>query len=200
MDSRRLELIEKMVRLALACQRGRSERWCLRLWGQFIKARDQHQCVLCGSEERIQAHHIFRRSLYPHGWYQPGNGITLCHDCHDIPHADFNGRPDLNQPVNAQGGDDLENVAYYFKELLEDADRQGLNHDEFYYFDDHMLEFFVRLQGYKGYLDAVRDGRISRLQMAYLIWRRSSENMLRALMDANFPGLLDNPNRVILSI
>lgn len=185
MDVRRLELMEALIRLAQAALRGRSERWCLRLWARYIKVRDRHQCVRCQSTERIQAHHIFRRSLYPHGWYQPGNGITLCHECHDMNHMVFNGRPDLSQPIDAQGGDNLDDAAYLFRLLLEDASEQGLDEDEFYFLEDHMLSFFVRVQGYEFLLDAVAMGSISRLRMAYEIWRRSAECVLQDLIEAN---------------
>lgn len=188
MDARRLELMEGLVRLSQAMLRKRSERWCLRLWSRYIKTRDRHQCVRCQSKERIQAHHIFRRSLYPWGWYQPGNGITLCHECHEMYHSDFNGRPDLSQPIDAEGGDNLDDVAYSFWLLLEDARNQGLSEDEFYFVEDHMLLFFVRVQGYAFYLDAVAQGQMTRLRMSYEIWRRSGEMVINALIKANMPG------------
>ncbi|WP_373387589.1 HNH endonuclease [Pseudomonas alcaligenes] len=188
MDARQMELMESLIRLSQALVRGRSERWCIRLWSRYIKARDRHQCVRCQSKERIQAHHIFRRSLYPWGWYQPGNGITLCHECHWMYHEGFNGRPDLNQPIDAQGGDNLDDVAYSFWLLLEDARDQGLSEDEFYFFEDHMLFFFVRVQGYEFFLDAVAQGQITRLRMAYEIWRRSGEMVINDFIKANMPS------------
>ena len=185
MDARRLELIEALLRLTTALQRGRSERWCIRLWSRYIKTRDRHQCVRCQSTDRIQAHHIFRRSLYPHGWYQPGNGVTLCYECHGLNHSLFNGRPDLGCPIDAQGGDNLDDAAYFFWLLLEGARDQGLSEDEFYFLEDHMLIFFVKVQGYAFFLDAVAQGRLSRLRMAYEIWRRSPEVLMNMLIEAN---------------
>ncbi|MOA11030.1 hypothetical protein D3C78_1309450 [compost metagenome] len=184
MDSVRLELMEKQLRLVQALQRRRSERWCLTLWGRYIKARDGHRCLICGAGERLHAHHIFRRALYPHGWYQPGNGITLCHECHESPHAVFNGRPDFNQPVDAQGGDDLDNVACYFQCLLVDARARRLGHDDFYFIEDHMLQFIVSLQGYEHLYDAVQQGKMSRLQMAYEAMRGMPEVVYRRFFEA----------------
>lgn len=191
MDARRLEIMEALVRLAQAVLRGRSERWCLRLWSRYIKVRDRHQCVRCKSTDGIQAHHIFRRSLYPYGWYQPGNGVTLCRECHDLNHSVFNGRPDLGQPIDAQGGDNLDDSAYFFWLLFEDARDQGLNEDEFYFVEDHMLIFYVRVQGYAYLLDAVAHEQMSRLRMSYEIWRRSGEAMIRSLIEANMAGFED---------
>ncbi|WP_420030655.1 HNH endonuclease [Pseudomonas oryzihabitans] len=185
MDSDRLDLIDKQVRLILAVQRGRSDGWCLRLWSRFIKARDGHQCVVCFSTDRVQAHHIFRKSLYPHGWFQPGNGITLCHECHELQHSTFNGRPDLSLPVNAEGGDDLDDAFVYLDCLVRSADAQGLDHDEFYYIDDHMLFFFMRLQQCEHMRKFIACGEYSRLRIAHEVWRTSPPSMLAAIMRAN---------------
>lgn len=187
MIHRRLGLMEKQVNLLLALRRGRSERWCLRLWGRYIKARDGHRCLVCASEDRVQAHHIFRRTAYPHGWYQPGNGITLCYECHSRPHAVFNGQPDLSQPFNAQEGDDLDSASFYFQCLLIDAKTQRLPHDDFYFIEDHMLQFFVELQGYRHLYDAVQEGKLTRLEMAFEVMRGMPEVVCRRLFEANFP-------------
>jgi hypothetical protein len=47
--------------LAAAIERERSNKWLLRLWSRFIKARDAFRCLCCEATERIQAHHIIRR-------------------------------------------------------------------------------------------------------------------------------------------
>lgn len=185
MDSNRLDLVDKQIGLILAKKRGRSDNWCLRLWSRFIKARDGNQCAVCYSTNHIQAHHIFRKSLYPAGMFQPGNGITLCHECHELQHSIFNGRPDINMPVDAEGGDNLDDVFVYLDCLIKSADMQGLDHDEFYYIDDHMLLFFMRLQCCEHIYKFVRLGKYSRLSLAREIWRTSPPNMLAALIRAN---------------
>ncbi|WP_157815228.1 HNH endonuclease [Pseudomonas sp. QS1027] len=83
------------LRCALACaiEAQRSERWCLALWGRFIRMRDGFRCVHCESRHGIQAHHIFRRVTFPEGKYELGNGITLCRVCHKLLHSEFNRRP-----------------------------------------------------------------------------------------------------------
>lgn len=182
----RLDLIDKQVRLILAVKQGRSDSWCLRLWSRFIRARDGYQCVVCYSINRIHAHHIFRRSLYPLGWFQPGNGVTLCHECHELQHSTFNGRPDMSMPVDAEGGDNLDEAFIYLDCLVRSADARGLNHDEFYYIDDHMLFFFMRLQSCEHMHKFFKCGGYSRLRIAHEIWRASPPSMLSALIGANF--------------
>lgn len=181
----RLDLIDKQMRLILAVKRGRSDRWCLRLWSRFIKARDGHQCVVCSSDDRTQAHHIFRRSVYPYGWYQPGNGITLCHECHERQHSTFNGRPNMSLPMDAEGGDNLDDALVYFDCLIRSANTQGHDHDEFYYIDDHMLLFFMRLQQCEHMRKFLGCGQYSSLRIAHEIWRTSPPSVIAALIRAN---------------
>lgn len=181
----RLDLIDKQMRLILAVKRGRSDSWCLRLWSRFIKARDGYQCVVCVSDDRVQAHHIFRRSVYPFGWLQPGNGITLCHECHEQQHSTFNGRPNMRLPMDVEGGDNLEDSLVYFDCLIRSAHAQGLDHDEFYYIDDHMLFFFMRLQQCEHMRKFVECGKYSRLRIAHEVWRTSPPSILAALIRAN---------------
>lgn len=185
MEEERLDLIDKQLRLILAVKQGRSDKWCLQLWSRFIKARDGNQCVVCASDDRVQAHHIFRRALYPHGWFQPGNGITLCYECHERQHATFNRKPNLRLPVDAEGGDNLDDSFVYLDYLIESARAQGFDHDEFYYIDDHMLFFFIRLQECDHMRSFVGNEKYSRLQIAREVWRTSPPSMVAALVRAN---------------
>lgn len=187
MDPERLNLIDMQLTLILAVKNGRSTNWCLRLWSRFIKARDGHQCVICRSSDRVQAHHIFRRSLYPYGWFQPGNGITLCYECHESQHVEFNGRPDMSMPVDAEGGDNLDDAFRYLDSLIISANDNGHEHDEFYYIDDHMLIFFMRLQGNEHMQKFIYDDRFSRLEIAHEVWRCAPPSMMEALARANSP-------------
>lgn len=183
------QLRELKQKLDSALSKSRSTRWCLSLWGRYIRNRDENRCVVCQSTDRIQAHHIFRRSLYPYGWYDLGNGISLCHDCHREPHANFNGRPNLALPIGAQGGDDQDIAAQLYRALLEDADHRKLDQDEFYFIHDKMLQFFVAVQGYEDLYWSVQAGEISRLQMAYQVWRVMPEvwytNFVREAISLN---------------
>lgn len=44
-----------------------------------VLKRDRNRCVICKTEESIEAHHITDRELMPGGGYVKENGITLCH-------------------------------------------------------------------------------------------------------------------------
>lgn len=51
---------------------------------QAVFARDSHRCVICGSTDTLQAHHLTYRNLY----HEPTSDlITLCRNCHSIYHA-----------------------------------------------------------------------------------------------------------------
>src|SRR5688500_18920342 len=93
-------------RLVNAVMRQRSERYCLRLWSEFIRIRDGRRCIVCHSINNLSAHHVLRKTFFAQARLQRGNGITLCEDCHREPHKVFNGRPDMRQPMDAEGGDD----------------------------------------------------------------------------------------------
>ena len=58
-------------------------------WKQACLDRDNHMCVICGSEENLQVHHIIPFARYPETRFNLGNGITLCEECHAKAH---NGR------------------------------------------------------------------------------------------------------------
>lgn len=150
--------------LATAIERKCSGKWLLRLWSRFIKTRDAFRCLCCESPERIQAHHVIRKTLYPWGALELGNGVTLCPECHRRVHAEFNGRPDLSLPLGAEQGDDQDEWAFLFGLLLDDAVRRGLPEDEFYYLGDHIIEFSMACQGYEDLRESVRQGEMSRIR------------------------------------
>lgn len=178
----------------LALQRavaGKTSRpYSLRLWSYYVRLRDRNRCVRCGDTQSLNAHHIVRRTLYPAGSFELGNGITLCRACHHEVHEEFNGRPNLNLPLGAEGGDDQDYWAHLFCLLFEDANSRKLDHDEFYWLDDHMISMFVAVQGYRE--QAVHllsePPRMSRLGFAFAIWRRQPEVVYQKLFAAQFPA------------
>ena len=56
-------------------------------WSDKVKQRDGNRCVICGSEEQLQAHHVKPGFLYPECRKDVDNGITLCKDCHQNQHC-----------------------------------------------------------------------------------------------------------------
>ena len=59
----------------------------LRRWAAAVKNRDEHKCVVCGSEGLLDAHHIVPRSLDKKHACFVGNGVTLCQACHEKAHT-----------------------------------------------------------------------------------------------------------------
>lgn len=167
-------LNKRKIALVKAITNGCSEKWILRLWSRFIKARDQNSCLSCGSSERIQAHHIIRRTLYPWGAFETGNGITLCLECHKEIHKKSNTRVDFSQLIGE--GDDQDIWAQLFRQLWESAISQQFDGNEFYSIEDHMLKFFFRLQGYEHLYRAVMTNKISHVEYAYKIFRVMPES------------------------
>ena len=45
-----------------------------------VLKRDRNRCVVCKTEDNIEAHHITDRELMPGGGYVKENGVTLCHE------------------------------------------------------------------------------------------------------------------------
>lgn len=163
----------RKLALSVAVQKQRSAKWILRQWGRFIKERDSYRCVCCESEEGIQAHHVVRKTLYPWGAVETGNGITLCRECHRRVHEKSNGRGDLSVPLGE--ADDQDEWSFLFGLLYDDAKLRGLDQNEFYFLEDHMLNFFVRVQGYEDLHGMVMRGEISRIRFAHEIWRGMPE-------------------------
>lgn len=57
--------------------------WQYRDWRDAVYARDDYTCKKCGNRGgRIQAHHLYRFSLFPALRYVVANGHTLCEPCH----------------------------------------------------------------------------------------------------------------------
>jgi 5-methylcytosine-specific restriction endonuclease McrA len=62
--------------------KGRHKRGHAR-WAQLVIKRDG-KCMTCNSTERLEAHHILAKAMYPQFATIITNGITLCKPCHRI--------------------------------------------------------------------------------------------------------------------
>lgn len=51
-------------------------------WAKTIKSLCGKQCMMCGSKEELEAHHIVPISVNPELKFDLMNGIALCADCH----------------------------------------------------------------------------------------------------------------------
>jgi hypothetical protein len=153
----------------------------LRCWSEFIRERDGQRCVDCHSRRRLAAHHICRKSFLKTGRFETGNGITLCPDCHREVHAGFNGRPNLQLPMDAQDGEKLEMMERLYSILATDAKERGILRDDLYFISDDILGRFKMFQGfdYFTYFPGCR------VEQAFLIWAQNPLNTRRALACAS---------------
>jgi hypothetical protein len=182
------EIEEAWLRLDAAVERKRTDAYCLRLWSLFIRVRDGKRCVICREGGGLFAHHIIRKSLLPLARFDPGNGISMCKACHREPHAFFNRRPDLNLPMDAEGGENIDLMIALFRTLLEDAVERELLCDRYYFVGDEVLRTFKRFQT----IPKHRQFPGTRLEQAYLIWRQTPPVVLPALLRANGLELPDD--------
>ena len=139
-------------------------------------------------KKRLSAHHVIRKSFWKHLRFQTGNGITLCYICHKDPHEGFNGRPDLSQPMDAQGGEKIDLFTGYLGALVLDSRVRNIFQEHFYYFDDYALEAFRKIQGIPD--AAIFKGR--RIEQAYQIWNQTPRGMLEAIMGSLGVSLPDD--------
>jgi hypothetical protein len=171
---------EAFDRLTRAVNRGRSYSYCLSLWSEFVRTRDGHRCVLCHSKRRLVAHHIARKCFLPSAKFATGNGITLCRKCHAEPHAVFNGKPDMKEPMDVQGCENIDLMVSLYRALAEDARSRNQCRDNYYFLNDQILTTFKRFQDLP--LSATISG--TPVEQAYWIWRQTRAPLL-ALLEAN---------------
>lgn len=54
---------------------------------EYVKGLDGNKCVICGSKENLQVHHLFYPIPQEHIWEVPLKFlVTLCKDCHNKVH------------------------------------------------------------------------------------------------------------------
>lgn len=56
----------------------------VREWTNKILSKGE--CEICGSKDRLEAHHIIKWADYPLGRIDVNNGMCLCHNCHTEEH------------------------------------------------------------------------------------------------------------------
>jgi len=169
-----------LLELDSALARQRSIPYCLNLWSHFIRIRDNGRCVVCRSRKGIVAHHIVRKSFLVEARFQTGNGIALCEVCHRQPHEAFNRRPNLDLPMDAEGGENIDLLTEFFGRLLTDAKQRTILRDDFYFLSDEVLARFKLAQGFEP--DYYFAG--FRLEQAFAIWDQCPQNTWVAMLGA----------------
>jgi len=120
---------------------------------------------------------VCRKSFLPEAKFQTGNGITLCRDCHREVHGGFNGRRDLQQPMDAQGGEKIDMMERLYGALCEDARERGIMRDDLYFVGDTVLARFKMFQGFDPWTPFPG----CRIEQAHLIWRQCPQHTLKAV-------------------
>ncbi|MEH6629599.1 MAG: HNH endonuclease [Halopseudomonas aestusnigri] len=175
------QLDKKLRKLSRAIEKGRSRKTCHRYWSEFVRCRDKGQCVVCESSYRIQGHHIFRKSLVSRARFDTGNGATLCFQCHKKAHEGFNGRPNLDLPMDQEGGEKIDYSIVVMAALLRTAKNNGLLGDKYYYLSDNTLGVLKKMQSFA--LHQPLPG--CRLEQAWLVWSDTADSVRSALLMAN---------------
>ena len=165
-------------RLILSIQEKRARSTRLKNWSRFIRLRDGNRCVACHDYSKVAAHHIIRKTLLPHAQFLPGNGISLCYDCHSYVHRGFNGKPDLRLPMDTQGGEKIETMTSLFR-LLSESSRE--KEPQYYELSSEILAKFKSFQGY----DTATQFEGNDVEQAYDIWRCCPRQMRDAILSAN---------------
>lgn len=62
-------------------------RYPAKMWVKAVKDRDGWKCTGCSAADRLHAHHIKRWKDHPELRYEVSNGVTLCHECHELAHG-----------------------------------------------------------------------------------------------------------------
>ena len=57
-------------------------RMALLLWGKSVKKSLSEKCIVCGSTDKLNAHHILYKALYPELSLNINNGVPLCKEHH----------------------------------------------------------------------------------------------------------------------
>jgi len=189
MKAKAEQIAETVIRLRKAIAARRSMSSCLKLWSIFIRTRDGNRCVACSTKRELSAHHICRKSFMAEAQLQTGNGITLCGKCHKEIHIGYNGRPDFQQPMDAQGGEKIETLCALFGLLVSDARERKVLCNELYYLSNKVLSKFKMLQGF----DPFTEFPGFRLEQAHLIWLQSPLQLRNAILEANGLPILSDP-------
>ena len=85
-------------------------------WSKLVRERDGNRCAVCGSTEKIEAHHIEGKAEAPGKARDIRNGIALCRKCHRAAHGgSFNKAGGAMYPLEA----DPEEVSRVIREYID---------------------------------------------------------------------------------
>ncbi len=114
--------------------------------------------------------------------FETGNGASLCVFCHGEAHVGFNHAPDLQEPLDTQGGEKLEAVAELYRYLAERSLIWPADRREVYYnLPGTLIDQFKAFQGFP--VSKPLAG--TPIQQAWWIWDCSPVSMVEALVRSN---------------
>jgi 5-methylcytosine-specific restriction endonuclease McrA len=58
-------------------------------WSLKVRARDGFACIVCGSTEKLQAHHLLSKTQYKSIAFDLSNGVCVCAGCHQFRKRSF---------------------------------------------------------------------------------------------------------------
>ena len=91
------ELIEEDTNLPERSIKNIRSSNAIKKFKKTVKSRDG-KCICCGAtDKKLEAHHLFRVSDYTDLAFDVCNGVSLCHDCHEKYHKEY--QDDVN-PVS----------------------------------------------------------------------------------------------------
>lgn len=63
--------------------------WKLKSWARELLWQHE-ECVICGSRENLEPHHIIKCDSKNPMFFSHDNGVVLCHRCHNMYHRTYN--------------------------------------------------------------------------------------------------------------
>lgn len=74
------------------------------------------KCVICGSTENLEAHHLNHATYFPELRFRVLNGATLCRGCHSQFHTNF--KRSFKQKCTRYDFDNFVVLSKYFKQIF----------------------------------------------------------------------------------
>lgn len=62
--------------------------WKLQAWARDL-LENHNECVICGSNEKLEPHHIIKCKKTNPIYFSQDNGVVICHSCHTMYHRKY---------------------------------------------------------------------------------------------------------------
>lgn len=68
-----------------------SYHWELQDWVNKLYQEYPNKCVICGSKQNLEPHHLLQVKPYEELYNSVSNGVLICHSCHNEYHEKYGG-------------------------------------------------------------------------------------------------------------